>query len=93
MAVAAPGPLERRNVRSALARKIERTFLDPRTQAQRATFAVGNGAERVHVSLQTTGDRVRLVAVCAPSARPAVARALAQARFALAARGIEVAGC
>lgn len=93
MAAAEPGALERRAARSPLARAIERTFLDPRAQIRRATFAVGDGADRVHVTLQTIGKRVRLVAVCAPNARPAVAKALAQARFALAQRGIEVSLC
>lgn len=93
MAAAEPGALERRASRSALARAIERTFLDPRAQVRRATFAVGDGADRVHVTLQTIGKRVRLVAVCAPNARPAVSKALAQARFALAERGIEVSLC
>lgn len=84
---------DRRGVRSALARKIEHTFLDPTRHVARTTFSVDGTRERVHVSLQTTGNRVRLVAVCSPSLRAAVAEALAQARYALAARGIEVAIC
>jgi hypothetical protein len=77
---------ERRASRSALARKIERTFLNPRTATQRATFAAAG--KRVHVMLHASNGGVRLVAVCPPAIRETVARALAQARFALAARGV-----
>jgi hypothetical protein len=44
----------------------------------------------VHVALHGSGASLRLVAVCAPSVRAAVARALEQARYALAARGIAI---
>lgn len=77
---------DRRARRSALARRIERRFLDPRSISQRATFA--SGGKRVHVVVQASAGRVRLVAVCPPGIREAVARALAQARFALASRGV-----
>jgi hypothetical protein len=78
--------IDRRARRSPLARHIERTFLDPRAMARRATFITGG--KRVHVVVQASAGRVRLVAVCAPAIRETVARALAQARFALASRGI-----
>lgn len=77
---------DRRARRSALARRIERRFLDPRSASQRATFSAGG--KRVHVMVQASAGRVRLVAVCPPSIRETVARALAQARFALASRGV-----
>lgn len=83
----AQGVPERRAARSALAARIVRTFSAPRVPA-RATFAVGASNARVHVMLQTCGRRARLVAVCAPHERPRVERALAQARFALAGRGL-----
>jgi hypothetical protein len=79
---------DRRAPRTQLARKIERAFLNPRTQVKRATFAIGSGGARVHVVLQSNGARVRLVAFCPPRVRDSVARALEQARYALAARGI-----
>jgi hypothetical protein len=69
--------VERRTPRTLLARRIERALLDPRLR----------GA-RIVVMLHGAGDRVRLVALCAPSARRAVAAALEEARFALASRGI-----
>ena len=81
---------DRRANRSPLARKIERAFLNPRRPVSRATFAVEGTHARVHISLQTIGNRVRVVAVCPTNARAAVADALAQVRFALAARGINV---
>lgn len=79
---------ERRMQRSRLSRDIERVFLNPRHVTKRATFSIGNGRERVHVILQNTANRVALVAICSPSVRATVARALDQARYALAGRGI-----
>lgn len=84
-ATAAP---ERRGVRSPLARKIERTLLTPSAPSTRATFSIGAARERVHIALHVRGARVRLVAICAPRVRERVARALAQARYALAQRGV-----
>jgi hypothetical protein len=78
---------DRRVPHSPLANRIENVLFDPRSQAKRASFTVGRG--RVHVFLQSKGDRVALVALCSPALRGIVARALAQARYALAARGIQ----
>ncbi len=86
----ADATIERRAPRSPLARTIERTFLDPRRAPKRAVFALETGGARVHVALQCTGRSVRLVALCPPSARALVLRALDQARYALAARGVDV---
>jgi hypothetical protein len=77
---------DRRSPRSPLAGRIENALFSPRSQAKRASFTIGRG--RVHVVLQSKGDRVTLVALCSPALRGIVARALAQARFALAARGV-----
>ena len=80
---------ERRTSRSRLARQIERTFLDPaRRGIVRATFTIGGTRTRVHVALQWGAAGARLVAVCPPAARDRVARALEEARYALAVRGI-----
>jgi hypothetical protein len=79
-----------RRVRSALARKIEAALLDPSRRCERATFTIEGTGARVHVALRTAGGRARLVAICPPSARTRVARALEEARYALAARGIEL---
>lgn len=78
--------LDRRTRQSSLAHRIERRFLNPGAGLQRATFSAGG--KRVHVMVQASAGRVRLVAVCSPALREAVARALAQARFALASRGV-----
>jgi hypothetical protein len=78
---------ERRSMRSPLARKIEHLFLRPNRSAARATFTIDRKA-RVHVSMQQTSSGLRLVAVCPSRSRATVARALEQARYALAARGI-----
>lgn len=77
---------DRRAPRSPLAKRIEGVLLAHRSRVKRASFTVGCG--RVHVVLHTKGDRVALVALCTPALRSVVARALAQARFALAARGV-----
>ena len=82
--------VERRAPRSPLARKIASVFLDSRSRVERSTFTIGRDGARVHVVLQSKGDCVRLVAICAPAYRDVVARALAQARFALASRGCVV---
>ena len=81
--------VKRRAARVPLARRIERAFAAS-TLPQRATFSLGHGAARVHVVLQTSGDRSALVALCRPELEAIVSRALAQAGRALAARGIVV---
>ncbi|MGC2129816.1 MAG: hypothetical protein WA629_06940 [Candidatus Aquilonibacter sp.] len=83
----AQGP-ERRAERSPLARRIERTFLDPIRANSRATFTIDGTQARVHVALQTTASGVRLIAVCPAAIRIGVARALDEARYALALCGI-----
>ena len=85
---------DRRAPRTLLTRLIERALLQRRSDtAKRTSFVVGNGAGRVHVMVQSRGGRLRLVAMCLPSMRATVARALDQARYALASRGIEVESC
>ncbi len=76
-------------MRSRLAQRIERAFLEPNPhRAQRATFSVDGMGGRVHVALQSSATGMRLVAVCHATARDRVARALEEARYALAARGV-----
>lgn len=88
-AAAASGEIEeRRGPRSPLARRIERTFLHPRGRVRKATFAIDGVQGRVQILLQSSGGRLTLVAVCPPKAKAHVAAALAQARYALALRGI-----
>jgi hypothetical protein len=80
--------LRRPRARAPLAQRIERAFSDPRSRPRRATFALGRGRTRVHVILQSTSERVVLLAICPPEVCGVVSRALSQARSALAARGI-----
>lgn len=87
------GAVDRRSPKSKLAANIERMLLRSRTTVKRATLAVEARGARVHVVVQTTRSGARLIAMCPPRVRDAVERALAQARFALAARGIEVETC
>ena len=79
---------ERRLLRSPLARKIERAFLHPAQRCERATFTLDGTAARVHVTLQGSGTDLRLVAICPAAVRARVARALEEARYALAVRGV-----
>jgi len=80
---------KRRLARAPLARRIERTFAAS-TPPQRATFSLEHGTARVHVILQTSGERCALVALCRPELEAIVSRALAQAGQALATRGIAI---
>jgi hypothetical protein len=79
-----------RAARTHLAERIERAFAGPNARPKRATFSMGRGRARVVVILQTSGKRSMLLALCRPELRAMVARALAQARCALAARGVAV---
>lgn len=82
--------MERRQIRCALARKIERAMLRPQGAPKRATFRIRGVPGRVHVMLRGGARGMQLVAVCSRNARAQVGAALAQARYALAARGISV---
>lgn len=82
---------DRRTARSALSRKIEHRFFAAPRRPQRATFTIDGTQARVHVALLARGPRMTMVAVCSPPARPFVAKALQEARFALAERGIDLA--
>lgn len=81
---------ERRAPRSPLARKIERALLQPKPAAHKTSFALEGGAGRVKVLLRSSGSRVDLIAICPRNARKEVAAALAQARYSLALRGIDL---
>ncbi len=81
---------DRRTRRSPLAEKIQRTFVRPHRPARRACFDLEGRHGRVQIVLQSHGSRLTLVALCAPAAAQEVARALAQVRYALAQRGIEL---
>jgi hypothetical protein len=72
---------------SRMARGIERALTRPQRPPCRAAFVVGDGAARALIVLQSRGDRTYLVAMCAPERRETIARALAQVRLSLAARG------
>jgi hypothetical protein len=84
------GAVDRRSPRSALARKIERAFLRPSKHARKASFTIDGEHGRVHVLLQPNGAQLKLIAICPRKARAQVASALAQARYALAMRGIDL---
>jgi hypothetical protein len=82
--------LRYRAARTLLAERIERAFASPNAYPKRATFSMGRGTARVVVILQTKGKRTMLLALCRPELRSLVGRALAQARCALAARGLGI---
>lgn len=81
---------ERRAPKSELARRIEHALARRAgcTPSVPASFAVNAAGGRVKILVRSEGERMRVVAVCAPPLRERVERALAQARFALASRGI-----
>jgi hypothetical protein len=73
---------------SRMAHRIERALTRPQRPPCRATFVVGEGVARALIVLQSRGGKTYLVAMCAPERRETVARALAQVRASLAARGL-----
>lgn len=85
------GVLERRAPASELARRIERALVH-RPPATSASIAIAGAGGRVHVLLRIGNGTTRIVALCAPQLKERVERALAQARFALAASGRPIAG-
>ena len=82
--------VERRAPRNALARKIAQAFSQPRRSNGHASFVLDDVGGRVHVTIRTDGSSVRLIAICAPRAGAQVARALDDARYALAKRAMHV---
>ena len=76
-------PNDRRALPASLARRIARAFFAPRSLPMRSTLTLGRGEGRVHVILQNSGGRMRLIAICRPADREVVIRALAQARLEL----------
>jgi hypothetical protein len=78
--------VERRAPKSELARRIERVIVQRRRAAASTSFAIAPGGGRVHLLVRNDGGRTRVVALCAPALRERVERALAHARYALAAQ-------
>jgi hypothetical protein len=76
-----------RRTRSKLAAAIERRLLRG-AQPRRSTVTLEGSSGRIVLMVQTRGARTHMVAVCRPQAREIVARAVAQARYALALRGV-----
>jgi hypothetical protein len=81
------GAIERRSQPTSLARKVERAIAG-RKHYERLSAFVLDGKRRVHVTVRASGTHVHVVAVCAPQSRARVARALEEARYALARRGV-----
>jgi len=79
---------ERRVPKSELGRRLERALLRRLPRATQTQFALSAAGGRVHLIVRADGSRTRVVAVCAPALRERVERALAHARFALAARAV-----
>jgi hypothetical protein len=85
-ATVGPG-LERRVPKTALARRVE-GVLARRPPGAFVSFVLRNGDGCVRLVVRSDGARTRVFAICAPALRERVERALAQARFALAGRGV-----
>ena len=82
------GVPERRTPKSELGRRLERALLRRLPRAAQTQFGLSAAGGRVHLLVRAEGGRTRVVAVCAPALRERVERALAHARFALAARAV-----
>ena len=80
--------VERRVPKTQLARRIEHGLARRPPRGVAASFAVRGADGRVHLVVRSDGALTRVVAVCALPLRERVERALAQARFALAGRGV-----
>jgi hypothetical protein len=78
---------ERRSPPAPLARKVIRAVERRLPARMPASVALRAASGRVHVVVRRDGQTLRLIALCTPALREAVERALAQARYALAARG------
>src|SRR4029077_3628612 len=81
---------ERRLPRTQLAHKIEHLVRQRQTERAAATFVLDGTRARVRVLVSAEGGRVRVIAICSNHIRPAVAAALAQARYAAASKGIAI---
>ncbi|MDP9111662.1 MAG: hypothetical protein M3M96_08520, partial [Candidatus Eremiobacteraeota bacterium] len=81
---------EQHPMRQSIARSIERALVRSVPVPRRASFTLGGEDGRVHIVVQSTGSAVRLIAFCSPKARERVAAALAQIRWDLSARGLQV---
>ncbi|HEY4441826.1 MAG TPA: hypothetical protein VGN14_15300 [Candidatus Elarobacter sp.] len=83
-----PGGVDRRAPRTALATRLERVLQRRAARTPAAQFAVRAAGGRIHLVVRAEHGRTHVVALCAPKLRDRVARALAHARFALAAAGL-----
>ncbi|HZZ64193.1 MAG TPA: hypothetical protein VFE17_01720 [Candidatus Baltobacteraceae bacterium] len=82
--------VERRRQTTSLAIKIERALRARRANVSTMAFTIKEGNARVQLLMHGTGARLTLVALCPASAKAHVARALAQARYALSLRGVDL---
>lgn len=91
MDVAAPD-LDRRACATELSRRIERALLRHAAQPPESpvTIAIKSDDGRVQLVVRSDRATTRIVALCAPELRERVDRALARARFALAANGSRI---
>jgi hypothetical protein len=80
---------QERRTSSPLAQRIERKLLAAR-KPQRTSIALDGAQGRVHLMLQGRETRLRVVAICPRSMEARVARALGEARYALARCGIHI---
>jgi hypothetical protein len=78
-------PLNRRPGPSTLAARIGRKL---EARAKRATVQIDGDRGRVHLIVQNVGTRMRIIAICPNDVKARVARAIDEARYALAARGV-----
>jgi pyruvate/2-oxoglutarate dehydrogenase complex dihydrolipoamide acyltransferase (E2) component len=83
-----PDERERRVAATPLARRLARAVAVGARRPRSSVCTIRDGGGRIVVLVRNDGTRTRVVAVCAPHLRERVERALAHARFALAAAGM-----
>ena len=80
---------ERRSVPVPLARNLVRTIAQHFPDRISAGIVLRTEDGRVHIIVRKDGPRLRLIALCTPAMLDTVEKALAEARYALAARGFK----
>jgi hypothetical protein len=79
---------DRRSPQLRLARQIESVVRRRGSNRAAATFVLDGTRARVRILVVAAGGSVRVIAICSKRVQDAVARALAQASYASAARGV-----
>jgi hypothetical protein len=86
----AASQVERRSLPAPLARSLVRAVAHHSPDRISSGIVLRTEEGRIHIIVRRDGTRVRLIALCVPAILDRVEKALAEARYALAARGFNV---